>query len=128
MPMKKSCVYARLKNLIAQSGDAPELFRPTLTLIKDFADSGFMIPITDLPGGEEMVLEYKDNLVINQHIFDDEVYTLPYNLTTYKLIVNNDLFNKAGIPEYPKTWEELRENARQITEDNDGKAFGWIQP
>lgn len=118
--------YQDVIKTAAQNGDAPELFRPTATFIKDFVDSEFMIPITQLPGGEEMVLEYEDNLLINHHIFDGEVYTLPYNLTTYKLIVNNELFNKAGISKYPETWQEIREAARQITEAGDGKAFGWV--
>ncbi len=109
----------------AQNGDAPELFRPTTTLIKDFVDEDFMMPLTQLPGGEEMVLKYEDKLLINHHIFDGEVYTLPYNLTTYKLIVNNELFDKAGISKYPETWQELREAARQITKSSNGKAFGW---
>ena len=118
--------YQDVIKTAAQSGDAPELFRPTTTFMKEFVDSDYMIPITDLPGGEEMVSEYKDDLVIDQHIFDGEVYTLPYNLTTYKLIVNNELFNKAGILEYPKTWKEVRQAARQITKSSDGRAFGWV--
>ena len=52
----------------AQNGDAPELFRPTTTLIKDFVDEDFMMPLTQLPGGEEMVLKYEDKLLINHHI------------------------------------------------------------
>jgi multiple sugar transport system substrate-binding protein len=64
--------------------------------------------------------------VNNQHVFDGRVYTLPYNLTTYKLIINDDLFYKSGITEAPTTWEEVREAARRITEDGNSKAFGWI--
>lgn len=110
----------------AQSGNAPELFRPTTTFLMDFVNSGYMLPITDLPGGEELVAQYEGSLVNNQHIFNGKVYTLPYNLTTYKLIVNDDLFAKAGIKEYPSTWEEVRDAAKKITAAGDGKAFGWV--
>ena len=65
--------YQDVIKTAAQSGDAPELFRPTTTFMKEFVDSDYMIPITDLPGGEEMVSEYKDDLVIDQHIFDEYI-------------------------------------------------------
>ncbi len=118
--------YQEAIKIAAQSGDAPELFRPTTAFLVNFVNSGYMVPITDLPGGDELVAKYKDSLVNNQHIFNGEVYTLPYNLTTYKLIVNNDLFEKANITEYPRTWEELRSAAKKITEVGNGKAFGWV--
>lgn len=110
----------------AMSGDAPELFRPTSNFLTSFVDSGYMVPITRLPGGMELVSKYEGSLVNNQHIFSGEVYTLPYNLTTYKLIINNDLFQKAGIDEPPRTWEEVSEAAAKITKAGKGKAFGWI--
>ena len=110
----------------AQSGNAPELFRPTSAFLVDFVNSGYMLPITELPGGEELVAAYEGSLVNNQHIFNSEVYTLPYNLTTYKLIINDDLFSKAGLTKYPTTWEEVRVAAEKITAAGDGKAFGWI--
>ncbi len=108
------------------AGNAPELFRPTMVLVPDFINSGYMVPITDLPGGQELAESYDNYLINNQHIFDGKVYTLPYNLTTYKFIINEDLFKKAGIDHYPKTWDEVRDVARRITEANDGKAYGWI--
>ena len=108
------------------AGTAPELFRPTMVLVPDFISAGYMVPITDLPGGQELAESYGNYLINNQHIFNRKVYTLPYNLTTYKFIINEDLFKKAGIDRYPKTWDEVREAARRITEASDGKAYGWI--
>jgi multiple sugar transport system substrate-binding protein len=118
--------YQEAIKAAAQSGNAPELFRPTTAFLVDFVNSGYMLPITELPGGEELVDKYEGSLVNNQHIFNGEVYTLPYNLTTYKLIINDDLFAKAGITEHPSTWEEVREAAKKITAAGDGKAFGWV--
>lgn len=118
--------YQEAIKAAAQSGNAPELFRPTAAFLVDFVNSGYMLPITELPGGRELVHKYEGSLVNNQHIFNNEVYTLPYNLTTYKLIVNKDLFAKAGISEYPSTWEEVRETAKKITAVGEGKAFGWV--
>ncbi|MBH1940111.1 extracellular solute-binding protein [Mobilitalea sibirica] len=110
----------------AQRGEAPELFRPTGAFLLDFVNSGYMVPISNLPGGDALIEQYEGSLVNNQHVFDGKTYALPYNLTTYKFIINEDLFEKAGIKEYPKTWEEVREAARLITNAGDGKEFGWV--
>lgn len=118
--------YQDIIKQAAANGEAPELFRPTTAFLTSFIHSGYIVPITDLPGGDELLEHYDNNLINNQHIFDGNVYTLPYNLTTYKFIVNDDLFKKAGIEKYPKTWQEVREAARIITEDNNGRAYGWI--
>jgi multiple sugar transport system substrate-binding protein len=118
--------YQDAIKVAAQAGEAPELFRPTGAFLLDFVNSDFLVPITDLPGGEEVVAPYKDQLVNNLNVFNGKTYTLPYNLTTYKFIVNDDLFAKAGIKEYPKTWDEVRKDAKIITDAGKGNEFGWV--
>lgn len=111
----------------AAMNEGPELFRPTTTFLHGFIDEGYIVPITELPGGKELIENnYGNNLVNNQHVFNGEIYTLPYNITTYKFIVNNDLFEEAGIEEYPKTWQDIRIIAKEITEASNGRAYGWI--
>lgn len=112
--------------IAAQSGDAPDLFRPNGTFLKDFVDAGYIVPISDLPGSEELVGRYDGQLAKNQHIFNDKVYTLPYNLTTSKFLINRDLFDKNGLTEPPKTWDEVREYAKIITENGNGTEFGYV--
>ncbi len=118
--------YQDAIKVAAQAGEAPELFRPTGAFLLDFVNAGYLVPITDLPGGEEVVAPYKDQLVNNLNVFNGKAYTLPYNLTSYKFIVNDDLFAKAGIKEYPKTWDEVREYAKIITEAGEGVEYGWV--
>ncbi|MGB8453070.1 MAG: ABC transporter substrate-binding protein [Anaerocolumna sp.] len=110
----------------AAAGEAPELFQPSGQFLLDFVKAGYMVPVTDLPGGDEFVAQYEGSLVKNQHIFNGKVYALPYNLTTFKFIVNDDLFKKAGITEYPKTWDDVREDAKIITQAGKGQEYGWI--
>jgi ABC-type sugar transport system, periplasmic component len=111
--------------MAAQSDDAPDLFRPNGTILKDFVDAGYLIPIGELAGSEEFIARYDGQLSVNQHIFNDKVYTLPYNLTTYKFVINRDLFDKNGITEAPKTWAEVREYAKIITDNGGGTEFGY---
>lgn len=110
----------------AQADEAPDLFRPNGTFLKEFVDSGFLVPISDLPGSEDFLARYDGVLAVNQHIFNDKVYTLPYNLTTSKFIINRDLFDKNGIKDAPKTWNEVREYAKIITENGGGEEFGYV--
>lgn len=111
--------------MAAQSNEAPDLFRPNGTILQNFVDSGYLVPIEELPGTEELLAKYDGQLVTNQHLFNGKTYTLPYNITTYKFVINRDLFDKNGIEEAPKTWEEVREYAKIITDNGDGKEFGY---
>ncbi|MFA9381107.1 MAG: ABC transporter substrate-binding protein, partial [Acetanaerobacterium sp.] len=111
--------------IAAQADEAPELYRPVGAFLLDFVNAGYLVPITDLAGGEEYVEQYGGQLVNNMNVFDGKVYTLPYNLTTYKFAVNDDLFAKAGIAEYPKTWDDVRADAKLITEAGNGVEYGY---
>ncbi|MDR1540996.1 MAG: extracellular solute-binding protein [Clostridiales bacterium] len=116
--------YDALK-IAAQTDEAPDLYRLTWDSTPIFGQAGWIVPITDMPGGQELVDLYEKDLIVNQHIFDGKVYTLPFSLTTYKMIVNDDLFKKNGL-EYPETFDEVRECARIITENGAGQEFGWV--
>jgi multiple sugar transport system substrate-binding protein len=111
--------------LALQSGEAPDLFRANGTYINEQVGANYIMPITDLPGGQQIVDQYKGELVVNNHIFNGKVYTLPYNITTYKLVVNKDIFDKAGITKLPTTWTEVREAAKIITQKGNGEYYGY---
>jgi multiple sugar transport system substrate-binding protein len=116
--------WADTIKIAAQADDAAELYRPNTTPL-EFVESGYLLPITDFPGGDDLVAKYEGSLITNDHIYNGKVYTLPYNLTTYKYVVNVDLFEKAGITEYPKTWAEMRDAAKKITEVGAGVEYGF---
>jgi multiple sugar transport system substrate-binding protein len=84
--------YHDAVKIAAQTNEAPDLFRMTGDGVPDYAAAGWIVPLEEMPGGREMIAKYDGYLVTNQHIIDRKVYTLPYSLTTYKFIVNDDLF------------------------------------
>lgn len=49
---------------------------------------------------------------------------LPLELVPIKMAVNTDLFEKNGL-ELPKTWEEMYNCAKVITENGNGEEFGY---
>ena len=111
--------------LAAQTGEAPDLFRPNGTFIREFIEAGYLVPLTDLPGMEDFIANYEGYLVENLQVFDGEPFTLPYNLTTYKFVINRDMFDRHGIADTPATWDDVREIAQLITENGNGNEFGF---
>jgi len=111
--------------LAAQTGEAPDLFRPNGTFIREFIDAGFLVPLTSLPDMEDFIAKYDGYLTENLQMFNGEVFTLPYNLTTYKFVINREIFDRNGLENPPQTWEEVREFARIITENGNGDEFGF---
>lgn len=109
-----------------QAGEAPDLFRSDSKVILDYIDSGFLVPIEDLPGSEDLLAKYSDLVANRSHVFDGKTYTLPYNLTTYGFVINKDLFAECGLTEadYPTTWQEVVEVGKIITEKTNGRAYG----
>lgn len=48
-------------------------------------------------------------------IIDDKVYGLPLAVDTLALYYNQDLLDKAGVPQAPTTWEELQQSVKETT-------------
>lgn len=113
--------------LAAQTDEAPDLFRPNGTFIREFIDAGYLVPLTELPGMEDLIAEYEDGGFLTENLqkFDGEAFTLPYNLTTYRFVINREIFDRNGLTDPPETWEEVREFARIITENGNDEEFGF---
>lgn len=112
--------------MAVQAGEAPDLFRSDSKVILDYIENGFLVPIEDLPGSEDLLAKFSGLVANRAHVFDGKTYTLPYNLTTYGFVINKDLFAECGLTEadYPKTWDDVVECARIITEKTNGRAYG----
>ena len=113
-------------DIALKAGEAPELFRQDGKTFTDYVNAGLAVPITDLPGGQALVDKYKGELIPNLHTWNGKVYTLPYSVTTYKFFINKDLFDAAGIAKYPTTWNEVRDDAKIITQKGNGQYYGFV--
>ena len=119
--------YSDVINVALMANDGPDLFRPSSNTLAGYVQAGYAIPISELEGSENLLGMYdKSDLILGDQIFDDKVYTLPYSLQSYKMIINKDLFDAAGIENPPTTWDEVREDAKLITEASGGNAFGYF--
>ena len=75
-----------------------------------------------LPNSEDFLVKNKDEFVdvFYQDFVDGEagernVYAMPLYCDTLALYYNKDIFNQAGILYPPKTWDDVREYTKQLT-------------
>ena len=87
--------------------------------------------IRELP--EEYVEKYKKDFVdgsLRYYPGNQKPYSVGVSMNTYKMIWNKELFAECGLdPEQPpKTWDEVREYAKIITEKGNNKKYGFALP
>lgn len=56
--------------------------------------------------------------------WNGSVYGVPYTTSLLTLFYNETLFDSAGLPGPPTTWDELKAYARELTTDDNH--FGWV--
>jgi multiple sugar transport system substrate-binding protein len=118
--------YWNTLRIAFMANEAPDMCKVAPTYIFEFVNGGHVVPIDDFPGAAELIALYKGDLIDNQHIINGKTYAFPYTLTTFKLLVNKDLFDAAGITKMPSTWDEVQADAKIITQKGNGQSYGYI--
>ena len=97
------------------------------------ANKGYILPIAEMPGGQEFLDTYGEIPLANRELINGKVYFVNMAQTVQGLIYNKDLFKKAGLvdengePTPPKTTSELVEYAKILT-DKANNVFGYGLP
>ncbi len=131
---------ALVQKLIAavQSRTAPDISWIHSDFLDKLVEAGAIRPMDDFirdTGGltaNEMEDFYP--ALLRNASWKGTLYALPMEATTLALMVDRELFRKAGLdPDRPpQTWEELREDAAKLTVDRDGDGrfdqFGFYVP
>jgi len=112
----------------AFAGDSP----PDVSYVVDsffpkFADAGALVDLASLDGVDLTTWEpLFDPTIWQRGTRAGKVYGLPFLQSGISLVWNKKLFSDAGLdPETPpKTWEELREFAKQLTK-GEGSQWGY---
>lgn len=118
-------------DLAFKTGQAPDIF--ITSYLDKYVENGYIAPIEDLPGGEELVGKYSGELIPNIHTYKEKTYCLPQETITFGLVYNKDMFKKAGIVDEngdakpPQTLDEVIEYAKKLT-DNSKREYGIIFP
>ncbi|UUU34420.1 extracellular solute-binding protein [Streptomyces sp. CA-210063] len=106
----------------AGASGAPDILRSEVGWTPAFAKKGFFLP---LDGTEALADQdtFQPSL-IKQAQYDGKTYGVPFVTDTLALVYNKDLFEKAGITEAPKTWDDLKKAAATI-KDKTGADGYW---
>ena len=101
------------------AGHAPEVTQNETASIGVFAEGGMTEDLTPFVESDEDfdLDDFIPGLMGNSYV-DDKLYGLPYLRSTPLMYMNKTLLEESGLdPEGPQNWEELREYAKTITED-----------
>ncbi|MET9042722.1 extracellular solute-binding protein [Streptomyces sp. NPDC004362] len=101
----------------AGSKGAPDVLRSEVGWTPAFAKKGYFLP---LDGTQALADKDKfQSSLIQQAQFEGKTYGVPIVTDTLALVYNKALFEKAGITDAPKTWDELKADAAKIKDKAD---------
>lgn len=123
--------YQDALNLAFESGDSPDVFIRTRSLIQTVS-AGWAQPLDPWIAPEWKERFPEGTFVNTTTMLDGKIYSFPAFASgaNRMLFINEDLFRTAGLVDAngeirtPKTWGDLREMAKQITQAGNGEFYG----
>jgi multiple sugar transport system substrate-binding protein len=117
--------YHDVLNVALSANQGPEIFKFVGTVKEPYINSGWMVPIDDMPGGPEMLEKNKNILVNGYSTFNGKSYSIPVKVLTTKLMYNKDILVRSGFNNPPETWDQMADMAKKITADNKNEVYGY---
>lgn len=108
--------YQQALELATESNEAPDIFAPQQA-IKYYVDRKMAEPLDQYITDEFFTFLGEDNFIEPRNMVDGKIYSLPNNGSVFRLIYNQDLFDRAGITKVPETMDEVIETAKIITDN-----------
>ncbi|MFC0673220.1 ABC transporter substrate-binding protein [Brachybacterium hainanense] len=126
--------YKDLITLGARSGDLPDVRHVSSEPpMNEQVKNGWLTPLNDHVD-EEWIRSFPPyTFVEGSNMFDGKIYTAPFVANTTPamfLFINDQVFRDAGLVDgegkalIPRTWDEVTQYARTITEKGGGEVFG----
>lgn len=103
-----------------QAGGGPDVQHLSFVSILDLASNDLLMPIDALNDSAPLDTELEDFLALELAQSEGTTYALPWTADTFALAYRPDLFEAAGVTEFPDTWDALFEVSGQLTVDTDG--------
>jgi multiple sugar transport system substrate-binding protein len=114
--------YDKLTLSLAYGG-APDVFVVHANRLPEFAEYKVLRPLADLYAADPKgALAESDFAPVTWKgtFYGGAQYALPLDVHPIGLYYNRDLFDKAGIAEPPRTWDDFLDAAKRMTRDADG--------
>ena len=122
--------WSKLLTSIA-GGTGPDVANLKETYMGELYSKGALLDLTDyIEADDEVNPEDFVDAAWDAVTFDDGgVYALPKHSSVIGLYYNEDLLAEKGYTEPPKTWDELKSMAKDLTDPNKGQyGFMWYSP
>lgn len=105
--------YEKLPGQVA-AGTAPDIIIATNEQHLQLIDDGALIPLDDYSFD---LSGYAQNAV-EAWQYEGSQYGIPITAAPSTFAINTDLWEKAGLGDYPTTWDEVYEDAKKLTTDD----------
>lgn len=109
-----------VQEAISKSGSI-DIYDADQPWISEFASKGYLEVLGDKLTEEDKADFYE--AALDASSYNGEIYSIPFFVHTPIVFYRTDLFEDAGIKEFPKTWEEYADAAKKLT---DGEVYGTI--
>lgn len=106
------------------SGDVPDVTYQILPWINSFQGQGALAALEDIGDTAPLFKGVFDALAAGSEASDGKHYGVPYYGSHWVLAINEDVWEQAGSPELPTTYEEMIPFAQTLTVDSSGKHPG----
>lgn len=94
-------------------------------------DSGWVVPMQELLDADGFDLSAIEPNIAAYYTVEDKLYSMPFNSSTPILYYNKDLFEAAGVPEPPATFQEIEAIGPKLQEAGAKEVislgiYGWF--
>ncbi|MGH6912260.1 MAG: ABC transporter substrate-binding protein [Geminicoccales bacterium] len=111
----------------AAVGEGPDVVHIAQVWARSMGEAGVFIPLNELIEEHGLGAGWDDFVSADLATLDDgTISAVPWTIDTFAMVYRKDILEKAGITEFPTTWEDLREASAEIKERTG--ATGWAFP
>ena len=115
--------FPQVLELAFDTGNGPDIYYNS-NVWNTLAYNGWALPLNDMMTEEQYEFFGGDrNFCESINMRDGNILTLPYSISTVRLVYNKDIFARAGIEKVPETFEEVAAAAKTITEKLSGEGI-----
>ncbi|HHW22718.1 MAG TPA: sugar ABC transporter substrate-binding protein [Clostridiaceae bacterium] len=97
---------------------APDIVKLTNEGSYEYIEKGMFAPIDDLIKEANLDLSAYADSAKQIWAAGGKQYGIPVSVVPAMFIINKDMWDAAGLKEYPKTWAEVKEAAKALTKDD----------
>ncbi len=110
------------------AGKPPVISQMYESWTDQFLQAGQLVPIAAFANNDTSFAPEKlFRIFLEDNTYDSVLVTLPFNKSVPVFYYNTDMFEAAGISQFPKTWPEFEQVCRKLSQDGnrDGTPDVW---